>query len=310
MFFIENLIATNEETLEQNYLIVNTGRTLSSVDIYADETIADYVTFDPGITETPVQADENIRLKVFPNLTAMKNDNITKAEGNIVISSAGKQQKFSLTMDTQGKTINSVTMSRLIDYQNGNKEYYNVKVDTSNLSENISVKDNLSDGSGGDYSVSYSIPYVDKNTDTVVANETAQAKISVYHGNEPSGTIKKFEPKVEDNKITITQQVVVSKEDVSDVIRALQSKCAENYSTNGETRVNVNSSGSPSTKYNYFSDVESVKELQDNLFKTAEVIDTFFIEGGKALVEYVSEVKSDKGYVSEVLTAYRGGSFL
>lgn len=155
MFFIENRIATNEETLEQNYLIVNTGRTLSSVDIYADETIADYVTFDPGITETPVQADENIRLKVFPNLTAMKNDNITKAEGNIVISSAGKQQKFSLTMDTQGKTINSVTMSRLIDYQNGNKEYYNVKVDTSNLSENISVKDNLSDGSGGDYSVSY-----------------------------------------------------------------------------------------------------------------------------------------------------------
>ncbi len=232
--FTCDLTASDEDTLEQSYLIVNNGKPLSSVDIYADDTIADYVTFEPGITETPVKAKENISLKVRPNLNAMKKDNITRAEGNIVISSAGKEQKFALVMDTQGKEIHSITMQQLIDYQRGNKQYYNLEADSTNFSDSIEVTDNTE--SGGEYSISYEIPFVDKNTDTQVAKEISETKISAYNGNQPSGTVIDYDVHEEDDGLVISTQVVVSTSDILDLAQAIQQQL-ENTPVDGEASI-------------------------------------------------------------------------
>ena len=88
--FTCDLTSSDEETLEQNYLITNNGGKLSSVSIYADEALDKYVLLTPGVSETPMKANESVSIKVTPDFTAMKEDNLSRVSGNLVISAAGK----------------------------------------------------------------------------------------------------------------------------------------------------------------------------------------------------------------------------
>jgi len=299
--FTCDLTASDEDTLEQSYLIINNGKALSSVDIYADDTIADYVTFEPGITETPVKANENISLKVRPNLNAMKKDNITRAEGNIVISSAGKEQKFALVMDTQGKEIHSITMQQLINYQNGNKLYYNLEPDTTNFYDDIKVTDNTE--SSGEYSISYEVPFVDKNTDTQVASEISKTTFSAYDGNQPSGSVVDYDVYEEDGGLVIRTKVVVSKSDILDLAQAIYTQL-KNAPVDGQASIVAPDEtskkksaklSSEATPKQLFSEKE--KSLEDQLSETLGYIKDGLmqtVEGGKALVETSVKIV-DKG---------------
>ena len=300
--FTCDLTASDEDTLEQSYLIINNGKSLSSVDIYADDTIADYVTFEPGITETPIKANENISLKVRPNLNAMKKDNITRAEGNIVISSAGKEQKFALVMDTQGKEIHSITMQQLIDYQRGNKLYYNLEPDTTNFSDNIKVTDNTE--SGGEYSISYEVPFVDKNTDKKVASEIAETKFSAYDGNQPSGTVIDYDVHEEDDGLVIHTKVVASTSDILDLLQAIQMQL-ETPPVDGEASI-VAPTETSTKKSAKLPSEAMLKELFSNREKSFEekLGDTAgyirdgsmqIVNGGKVLVDSSVKIVNNGG---------------
>lgn len=180
--FACDLISTNTDTLEQNFMLVNQGDDLSCVSITADNNLADYVMLNPTVSDIPVKNGETLNIKVTPNYTALKNNNVSLVKGNIVVSAAGKQQTFAVTIDTEGKEIHSITMGELVAYQKGEKKYYNLTADVSTVADtskfvNNSTRNNI------DCKLSLSIPCIDKNTAKEIASIETTYNIQSYAGN-------------------------------------------------------------------------------------------------------------------------------
>ncbi len=186
--FTCDLTSSDEETLEQNYMITNNGGRLSSVSIYADDALDGYVTLTPGVSETPMNANESVNIRVTPNFTAMKEDNVSRVSGNIVVSAVGKEKKFSVVIDTQGKEIYSATMRDLITYQKSGKAYFNVSLDTqavkdSYVFENNGSEDKLDENTN--CKISYTVPFIDNNTGAKLAESENTVEAVAYNGNKP-----------------------------------------------------------------------------------------------------------------------------
>ena len=180
--FACDLISTNTDTLEQNFMLVNLGDDLSCVSITADNNLADYVMLNPTVSDIPVKSGETLNIKATPNYTALKNNNVSLVKGNIVVSAAGKQQAFAVTIDTEGKEIHSITMGELVAYQKGDKEYYDLTADISNVADtakfvNNSTKNNINS------TLSLSIPCIDKNTAKEIASMETTYTVQSYAGN-------------------------------------------------------------------------------------------------------------------------------
>jgi len=238
--FTCDLTSSDEETLEQNYLITNNGGKLSSVSIYADEALDKYVLLTPGVSETPMKANESVSIKVTPDFTAMKEDNLSRVSGNLVISAAGKEKKFSVVIDTQGKDIYSVTMKDLIQYQKSGKVYFNLSLDSQAMQDSF-VFDNKGSSEeinqDTDCTISYKVPFIDDNTGQKLAEASNTIKVSAYKGNKPSGTVidKNYEFNEEAGTVTVHYSYVVSSDDIKYGI--MSEILEENNSTNGETEV-------------------------------------------------------------------------
>lgn len=179
--FACDLMSTNTDTLEQNFMLVNMGDDLNCVSVTADSDLAEYVTLNPTVSDTPVKNGESLNVTVTPNYTALKENNVTLVKGNLVISAVGKQQSFAVTIDTEGKEIHSITMGELVAYQKGEKEYYNVTADIASVADNVEITDNSVDGNI-DYKMNLSIPFIDKNTNKEIANIESSYTATTYKG--------------------------------------------------------------------------------------------------------------------------------
>ena len=240
--FTCDLTSSDEETLEQNYMITNNGGRLSSVSIYADDALDGYVTLTPGVSETPMNANESVNIRVTPNFTAMKEDNVSRVSGNIVVSAAGKEKKFSVVIDTQGKEIYSATMKDLITYQKSGKLYFNVSLDTqavkdSYVFENNGSEDKLDENTN--CKISYTVPFIDNNTGAKLAESENTVEAVAYNGNKPSGTFlnRDYSFNREEGILTVSYSVVISSEDIKYGIMSQLLKDRNDIS--GETEVNA-----------------------------------------------------------------------
>ena len=240
--FTCDLTSSDEETLEQNYMITNNGGRLSSVSIYADDALDGYVTLTPGVSETPMNANESVNIRVTPNFTAMKEDNVSRVSGNIVVSAAGKEKKFSVVIDTQGKEIYSATMRDLITYQKSGKAYFNLSLDSQAMQDSFVFENKGSSeeiNQDTDCTISYTVPFIDDNTGQKLAEASNAIRVSAYKGNEPSGTVinKDYEFNEEAGIVTVHYSYVVSSDDIKYGVMA--KILEDNNDTSGETEVSA-----------------------------------------------------------------------
>lgn len=115
-----NHISTDEYTLKKTYKLVNHGESLSDVTVSVSGEAKEYTDIDPIIGNYQLDKNGSITFSVSPDLTKMKNNNASKIEGAIVVSSGGKSTSYALNFDTKGKEIVSTTMGKLSVVQSGN----------------------------------------------------------------------------------------------------------------------------------------------------------------------------------------------
>ncbi len=113
-------ISEDASNLEQTYRITNNGELLADVDVFAAESIADYIMFDPAVNNLELNTGAYAEFSVYPNLAKMKKDNISALSGEIIASCAGKQSIQSVVFDTKGQEITVTTMGELALKQDGN----------------------------------------------------------------------------------------------------------------------------------------------------------------------------------------------
>lgn len=114
------LISENETTLRQKWQIKNTGDTVTDLVLFASGDAADYLNFDPIVSNFGLASGETLEFTVQPDLAKMKNNGLSILTGSLVASSAGKTSTVACSFDTKGEEIAVTTMGQLALQQSGN----------------------------------------------------------------------------------------------------------------------------------------------------------------------------------------------
>ena len=124
-----NLISEDPYSLTKTYELSNNGETLTDVTVAVSGEAKDYISVDPIIGNYQLNRYNSISFDVSPDLSKMKDNNLSVIDGKLVVSAGGKFQYFDLLFDTQGKEITNISMGRLSLIQNGNMYANMVVVD-------------------------------------------------------------------------------------------------------------------------------------------------------------------------------------
>ena len=116
--FSLNELSENPNSLAKSFVLQNLGEDVTDVEVYAEGDAADYTSFSPVISNCPMTKGEKIEFKASPDLTKMKNDGLSKVEGDIIVAVGGKTQRFNVSFDTKGQEIVSMTVGELAALQN------------------------------------------------------------------------------------------------------------------------------------------------------------------------------------------------
>lgn len=143
----------DENTLAQTYLLKNLGEALTDVTVSVSGDAEEYTVFDPIIGNYQMNRNASVTFKTRPDLTKMKNNNVTKVTGKIVVYAGGKSQSFDIIFDTQGQKITSTTMGELAQKQEENQFF-----DLSFI-KGTDRTDGLSEGTTINYTKSVSFMY-------------------------------------------------------------------------------------------------------------------------------------------------------
>ena len=111
--------SNDEHSLAKTFNITNHGDALTDVSVSVEGDADNYVSFDPIINNYPMDKNESVTFKMRPDLTKMKNNDVTVVTGQLVISSGGKSVKQDIKFDTKGQEIVSITIGELAELQNG-----------------------------------------------------------------------------------------------------------------------------------------------------------------------------------------------
>lgn len=113
-------VSEDESTLKQKFRITNKGDTLTDLEISASDAIANYVSFEPMISNYELQEGSSIEFTAYPDLAKMKEEGLSKLEGSLIASCAGEESKFNCIFDTRGREITVTTLGELALKQDGN----------------------------------------------------------------------------------------------------------------------------------------------------------------------------------------------
>lgn len=115
-----NLISEDPYSLAKTYKLYNNGETLTDVTVAVEGEAKDYIAVDPIIENYQLNKRNSVSFNATPDLSKMKENNLTTIDGQLVVSAGGKSRSFDLLFDTQGKEITSISMGALALIQNGN----------------------------------------------------------------------------------------------------------------------------------------------------------------------------------------------
>lgn len=113
-------VSSSESTLRQTWKVTNNGDTLTDLTISADESLQDYLSFSPIVTNYEMSAGSSIEIEVQPDLAKMKSNSISELTGSLIMSCAGKTSEQEVVFNTKGKEITVTSMGQLVLKQEGN----------------------------------------------------------------------------------------------------------------------------------------------------------------------------------------------
>ena len=114
------LLSEDKSTLRQKYRLTNNGDTLTDLVLSASGNAAEYVSFDPILSNYELAKGASVEFTAQPDLAKMKANGVSKVEGYLVAASAGKTSQVACTFDTNGEEITVTTMGELARQQDGN----------------------------------------------------------------------------------------------------------------------------------------------------------------------------------------------
>ena len=119
MALVWEKLSENAATLAQEYQITNQGDMLNDLVVTASDSLAEYISFDPIVSNYQLYKGESVKFTVHPDLAKMKNAGITVLTGQLIAVCAGKTSTFECSIDTKGQEITLTTMGKLALKQNG-----------------------------------------------------------------------------------------------------------------------------------------------------------------------------------------------
>ena len=120
----------NGSTLETKYTLSNNGDSITDLTLRIEGDAADYVRFENTFNNYRFNSGQQITAILSPDLTAMKEDSLTRVEGKLVASGAGKELAYDISFNTGGKEIHSLKSGRVAMMQDGNP-YYDIECTSS-----------------------------------------------------------------------------------------------------------------------------------------------------------------------------------
>lgn len=123
------LVSEDSNTLAKTYRVTNNDdNDIADLTVSVDESLENYAYFDTYIENYALEAGQSIEFVVKPDLKKMKESDLSKLDGNIVISGSGQSEDVNVVFDTDGKEINYISMTELEDQQYTG-EYKNIHID-------------------------------------------------------------------------------------------------------------------------------------------------------------------------------------
>lgn len=110
-------ISEDPNTLAQIYSLKNNGNAVSDIEVSLKGELYDYVLLTPINEYVYMNRNEVIEFTAMPDLTKMKVNNVTKIEGQIVVSAGGSSRYFDAEFDTKGQEITTITVGELVAMQ-------------------------------------------------------------------------------------------------------------------------------------------------------------------------------------------------
>lgn len=98
-------LSENPATLAQEYQITNQGDMLNDLVVTASDSLAEYISFDPIVSNYQLRKGGSVRFTVYPDLAKMKISGITVLTGQLIATCAGKTSTFECSIDTKGQEI-------------------------------------------------------------------------------------------------------------------------------------------------------------------------------------------------------------
>lgn len=161
------LVSEDSNTLAKTYRVTNNDdNDIADLTVSVDESLENYAYFDTYIENYALEAGQSIEFVVKPDLKKMKERDLSKLDGNIVISGSGQSEDVSVVFDTDGKEIISDSMHNIALIQDNNP-FVNMTIDNNSIEVS---EDSYASENGFELSVNYDTTYGENNEKTINNN--------------------------------------------------------------------------------------------------------------------------------------------
>lgn len=222
-------VSEDESTLKQKFRITNKGDTLTDLEISASDAIANYVSFEPMISNYELQEGSSVEFTAYPDLAKMKEEGLSKLEGSLIASCAGEESEFNCVFDTRGREITVTTLGELALKQDGNpftkfevvEDSVSVQYfDGDNYSEANDIKDFFD--ADGSFHLKSDMK-IDFGREELYDSSLIM-KSSVFEGNENAIALDNPFKWTEDGTLQITYKMLVAEEEYQEFVRSVLGK--------------------------------------------------------------------------------------
>ena len=292
------LVSSDNNTLAKTYKITNRDDNIvADLTVFVDKNLSDFAYFDTYIENYSLGIGESVEFTVKPDLKKMKENNLLKIEGNIIISGQGQSENVELLFDTNGQEIQYISMAELEEQQD-DSEYKNLHIDKESSSvkyfdgsgwkevtEETSLDSLISSNGEFNWKFENSLKYGDDEINQIKNTVTIKARPYVGSAND---FVSDIATEINQDSVLTSTEVLMTGAELNQLIEETQP---------------VSQISLMSSEKKFFDDDEAIVLSIDVLAEGHGVADEFspytkvYNYGKKALVDYPEKFKnSDKVY--------------
>lgn len=124
-----SLVSEDSNALAKTYKVTNNDdNTIADLSVAVDDKLSSYAYFDTYVENYSLEPGQSVEFTVKPDLKKMKEEKLSKLEGNLIVSGSGQTENISVSFDTNGQDIQYMTLGEVEDSQRETK-YNNIHID-------------------------------------------------------------------------------------------------------------------------------------------------------------------------------------